>query len=70
MTARQLNENEKEVVRVYLKQRGCTLGGGGKVGDTYYVGITTSRATLSDDFAEGLKMVLGTKQLVVNQQSC
>ena len=70
MTARQLNENEKEVVRVYLKQRGCTLRGCSKVGDTYCVTVATARATLSEDFAEGLKMVLGTKQLVVNQQSC
>lgn len=70
MTVRQLNENEKEVVRVYLKQRGCTLGGGSKVGDTYYVGITTSRATLGDEFVNGLKKVLGTTQVVVNQLSC
>ena len=70
MTVRKLNENEKEIVSAYLQQRGCELKGCSKVGNTYYVGVKTARATLSDDFAEGLKMVLGTKQLVVNQQSC
>ena len=70
MTVRNLNENEKEIVRAYLHQRSCTLRGCSKVCDTYCVTVATARATLSDDFAEGLKMVLGTKQLVVNQQSC
>ena len=70
MTVRNLNENEKEIVRAYLHQRSCTLRGCSKVGDTYYVGITTSRATLGDEFVNGLKKVLGTTQVVVNQLSC
>ncbi len=70
MTVRQISERDKLVISNYLKRRNCILIGCSKVGATVFISLRTANATLGENFAEGLKKILGIKQLVVNQYSC
>lgn len=70
MTVRQISERDKLVIRNYLKRRSCILIGCSKVGTTVFISLSTANATVGENFDEGLKKILGIKQLVVNQFNC